>query len=182
MSDKIFAALRFATDAHTGQYRKATALPYIVHPVDVMQRLIKYGASNDAVGAGILHDTLEDTATTETDLRKTFGDRITDLVIGASEPDKSLSWESRKQHTLDTLSCITDNDLLMVVCADKLSNLSSIKLDLQIYGDAVWGRFKRGYEQQKWYYCALAEIFARHVNKSDIFREYIDIVNEVFNK
>ena len=182
MSDKIFTALCFATDAHTGQFRKATKIPYIVHPIDVMQRLIKCGASSDAVAAGVLHDTLEDTPTTESDLRQKFGNRVTELVIGASEPDKSLSWEQRKQHTLDTLSCITDKDLLMIVCADKLSNLSSIASDLQHLGDELWNRFKRGYGQQKWYYCSLAEIFAMHTDKSPIFSEYIKMTQQVFGQ
>ena len=95
MTDIIFDALRFATDAHTGQFRKSTQVPYIVHPVAVMQYLIQHNASGDAVAAGILHDTLEDTPTTENDLRRVFGDRITNLVIGASEPDKSQTWEQR---------------------------------------------------------------------------------------
>lgn len=182
MSEKIFKALSFAADAHAGQFRKASKLPYLVHPVAVMQHLVRYNASDEAVAAGILHDTLEDTATTESDLRAVFGDRITDLVLGASEPDKSLSWEARKQHTIETLACVVDLDQLMVVCADKLSNVSSIASDFDALGDEVWSRFKRGYEQQKWYYRSLADIFARHADKSDLFAEYIDTVNRVFKK
>ena len=182
MSNIIFSALRFATNAHSGQYRKSTAVPYIVHPIAVMQYLIYHNASTDAVVAGILHDTLEDTPTTKSDLQQMFGDRVTDLVVGASEPDKSLSWQERKQHTLDSLCDCTDMDLLMVVCADKLSNISSIKQDLAVHGNKVWNRFKCGYEFQKWYYCSLAEIFAKHSSKSPIFNEYIDIVMTVFDK
>ena len=99
MKANIFDALQFATNAHSGQFRKGTKIPYIVHPVTVMQTLIEYGASDDAVMAGILHDTLEDTPTTVADLEQNFGKRITHLVIGASEMDKSLSWEERKEHT-----------------------------------------------------------------------------------
>ncbi|MBQ2005733.1 MAG: HD domain-containing protein, partial [Alphaproteobacteria bacterium] len=130
--------------------------------------------------AGLLHDTLEDTPTTEKELRQSFGNRITDLVMEASEPDKSLSWEERKEHTLQTLQQVTDMDLLMLVCADKLSNISSIASDLGLYGSDIWGRFNRGYEQQKWYYCGLAKIFAKHTDKSDIFEKYIKITNEIF--
>ena len=182
MSEKIFSALRFATNAHSGQFRKSTKIPYIVHPIAVMQHLIKYNASDDAVAAGILHDTLEDTPTNESDLRQAFGNRITDLVMGASEPDKSQSWENRKIHTIETLRTVNDTEQLMVICADKLSNLSSIAMDLAQYGNDVWTRFNRGYEQQKWYYCSLAEIFANHTDKSQLFRDYIDVVNSVFNK
>lgn len=180
MSDKIFSAIRFAADAHSGQYRKGTKLPYLVHPIAVMQYLIQYNASDDAVAAGILHDTLEDTPTSADDLRAVFGNRITDLVIRASEPDKRLSWMERKQHTIAALSDIDDLEQLMVVCADKLSNISSIESDLQTHGVNVWQRFNCGYEQQKWYYCSLAEIFARHTHRSPIFDEYINITNRVF--
>lgn len=180
MTDKIFSALRFATNAHSGQFRKTTKIPYIVHPISVMQILINNNASDDAVMAGILHDTLEDTPTTENDLRCIFGDHITDLVIGASEPDKSEPWEARKIHTIETLNQTDDLEQLMVVCADKLSNISSIATDLGKYGNEIWTRFNRGYEQQKWYYCSLAKIFEKHINKSQLFKEYIAITHQIF--
>lgn len=180
MSDKIFNALIFATNAHTGQYRKSTQFPYIVHPVAVMQELIQNGASEDAIVAGILHDTLEDTPTTPDDLRAAFGERITQLVMGASEPDKTQTWEERKRHTIAELSQCNDTEQLMIICADKLSNISSIWADLVKYGDAIWGRFNRGEEQQKWYYCSLAQIFAQHTDKSPLFEKYIKMVQQVF--
>lgn len=183
MTDMIFQALRFATNAHSGQFRKSTKIPYIVHPIDVMQRLIQCEASTEAIVAGILHDTLEDTPTTADELRAIFGDRVTDLVQGASELDKSLDWESRKQHTVATLRATRDIDQLLVVCADKLSNITSIANDLRMYGDAVWSRFNRGYESQKWYYMELAQIFAQHTSKNKLFAEYVATVTlSVFTK
>lgn len=181
MSDKIFSALCFATNAHTGQFRKSTQIPYIVHPIDVMQRLIKCGASTDAIVAGILHDTLEDTPTSADDLRTVFGNRITDLVIGASEPDKSLSWPERKQHTIDALRETSDIEQLLVICADKLSNVSSIAADFQTCGTAVWSRFNRGYADQKWYYMSLAEIFAKHAKENALFAEYVATATSLFS-
>ena len=180
MSENIFSALCFAANAHSGQYRKSTNIPYLVHPITAMRHLIRYSASSDAVAAAILHDTLEDTPTTASDLRSAFGDRITELVIGASEPDKTLSWQERKEHTIKQLSQVSDIDQLMVICADKLSNISDIAADYQALGEVVWERFGRGYEDQKWYYRSLAEVFARHTSKSGIFSEFIDIVNQVF--
>lgn len=180
MKTIIFNALEFATKAHTGQFRKGTLLPYIVHPVDVMRNLILYNAPTDAVAAGILHDTLEDTLTTIDDLKNTFGDRITELVMGASEPDKSLSWEERKQHTFKFLAQTTDLEQLMVVCADKLSNITSIKQDMDTIGNKIWTRFNRGYNQQKWYYYGLAKIFEKHTEKSELFAKYITLTKEVF--
>lgn len=181
MKNNIFEAIHFAAIAHSGQFRKGTKIPYIVHPVDVMQTLIKFGASDDAAIAGVLHDTLEDTKTTEQELFDNFGKHITRLVIGASEPDKGLTWEERKVHTLETLSRTTDTEQLMVICADKLSNLASIKADLLVSGDSVWKRFNRGYEKQKWYYCGLANVFCKFIDKSQLFKEYIELTQSVFN-
>lgn len=147
-----------------------------------MQLLIQYGATDDAIIAGILHDTIEDTATTENDLRNAFGNRVTNLVIGASEPDKSQTWEERKEHTINTLGNVDDTEQIMVVCADKLSNISSIASDLRAHGDIIWTRFNRGYDKQKWYYCSLGQIFAKHIDKSQIFSEYLKVMNDVFNK
>ena len=59
MSDNIFKAIEFAQLAHKGQYRKGTKLPYIIHPLGVMEILLRENASEEVVIAGILHDTLE---------------------------------------------------------------------------------------------------------------------------
>lgn len=93
-----------------------------------------------------------------------------------------MSWEERKEHTLCVLQNTDDIELLMIVCADKLSNISSIAADLKIYGDILWTRFNRGFEQQKWYYISLAKIFAKHTDKSKLFAEYIKVVTQVFGK
>lgn len=180
MKPDVFKALEFAVNAHSGQFRKGTKLPYIVHPVDVMRILISHNASTDAVIAGILHDTLEDTTTTVDDLKQTFGERITQLIMGASEPDKSLSWEERKKHTFEFLSQTNDVEQLMVACADKLSNVSTIKQDFDAIGNEIWKRFKRGYDQQKWYYCGLADIFEKHTDESDLFKDYVKLTHDFF--
>ncbi|MBI5187481.1 MAG: HD domain-containing protein [Nitrospirae bacterium] len=44
-------------------------IPYIVHPVSVGMMLAHYGYSEDVVIAGILHDTVEDTGMTTTEIK-----------------------------------------------------------------------------------------------------------------
>ncbi len=114
---QIFDAIDFAVRAHNGQFRKGTNIPYIVHPIGVMQKLLQYTNNTDVVCAGILHDTLEDTQTTEQDIKNQFGNHILELVKAVSEPDKSLSWIERKKHTIEYLNNINDTDILMVCCA-----------------------------------------------------------------
>ena len=62
--DKIAAAAVFAAKKHGDQKRKSGE-PYITHPIAVAEILMQIGMDADTVSAGLLHDTLEDTDTTE---------------------------------------------------------------------------------------------------------------------
>lgn len=149
-------AIEFAATAHRNQFRKETDIPYISHPVGVGMILQKAGCSEEAIIAGILHDTLEDTETTEADILNNFGEEVLTIVKGCSEPDKGASWEDRKKHTIEYLKSAP---LLIreVACADKLHNLRSINRDLTNLGEATWKKFKRGREKQEWYYKKIVE-------------------------
>jgi (p)ppGpp synthase/HD superfamily hydrolase len=149
--DLVDKALQIASIAHEGQYRKNTKIPYISHPVAVGMILQEAGYRKEMVAAGILHDTVEDTDLTLEDIEREFGKEIAQLVEGCSEPDKSLSWEERKQHTIDYLKNAPE-EVRVVACADKLHNLRSIQLDAEISGEQVWNRFRRGKQHQEWYY------------------------------
>lgn len=149
--DVIEKALQVASQAHEKQYRKCTNIPYITHPVAVGMILMKAGYDDDIIAAGILHDTVEDTELSLEDIERIFGIKIAKIVEGCSEPNKSLTWEERKEHTIELLKTASV-DIRAVACADKLHNIRSIISDFEQHGDAVWGRFRRGKLQQEWYY------------------------------
>ncbi|OIK16836.1 phosphohydrolase [Bacillus sp. MUM 116] len=154
--DVVEKSLQIAGKAHEGQYRKLTDIPYIIHPVAVGMLLMKEGFAEDIVAAGILHDTVEDTDLTLEDIKQEFGEKIAEIVAGCSEPDKSLSWEKRKEHTIEFLKTAS-KEIRAVACADKLYNIRSIRYDYEQIGDEVWKRFNRGKEKQKWYYTNVVE-------------------------
>ncbi|GHI00787.1 HD domain-containing protein [Neobacillus kokaensis] len=156
MMDVIDKAIQIAGKAHDRQYRKGTDIPYIVHPVGVGMILLKARYSDQVVAAGILHDTVEDTELTLEDIEREFGHQIAGIVAGCSEPDKSRSWEERKEHSIEFLKTASI-DIRVVACADKLDNIRSIINDYEYYAEEVWIRFKRGREQQKWYYTNIIE-------------------------
>jgi (p)ppGpp synthase/HD superfamily hydrolase len=149
--DVIEKALELASKFHEGQYRKNTDIPYITHPVTVGMMLLKKGYSEEVVAAGVLHDTVEDTSLTLEEIKREFGSNIAEIVEGSSEPDKSLPWKARKEHTIEFLKTASE-DIRAVVCADKLHNIRSIIRDYEQVGEEVWSRFNAGKEQQKWYY------------------------------
>lgn len=92
---RLNEAIKFAVDRHAGQFRKATVHPYISHPLEAMVILQSMDADINLQIAGVLHDTIEDTDTTEDDIRALFGDDVADLVTSHSE-DKSKTWDERK--------------------------------------------------------------------------------------
>jgi (p)ppGpp synthase/HD superfamily hydrolase len=159
----IFEALEFATLAHKGQYRKGTRIPYIVHPLNAARTLIESGCEETLVAAALLHDVVEDTHYTLTDVRDRFGIRVAELVDGASEPNRLASWETRKTHTIESLKTTPDADLLLVAIADKLDNLRSVREDIALRGEATWSRFRRGRDKQEWYYRSLRDVFTERL-------------------
>src|SRR6056297_280460 len=103
VSELIAKALRIAALYHKGQNRKGKEIPYIVHPVEVAMILQRNKMDDELIAAALLHDTLEDTELEENDLQEMFNDRITELVLGATEPLKNrdnIPWEERKEHTI----------------------------------------------------------------------------------
>ena len=118
----------FAINAHMGQVRKNEKdKPMIIHPINIGQILKEYEFDSNVIAAGYLHDVVEDTKYEEKDILNKFGSDIASLVMGASEPDKSLSWEERKQHTIDTIKNLSLRHKA-VVCADKISNLEVLMI------------------------------------------------------
>ncbi|MBQ4630485.1 MAG: bifunctional (p)ppGpp synthetase/guanosine-3',5'-bis(diphosphate) 3'-pyrophosphohydrolase [Clostridia bacterium] len=147
---KFDEAIVFATKMHSGQLRKGTDIPYIVHPLEVMGILCSMKADENLMIAGVLHDIVEDTEATLDDIRKSFGEDVTMLVASNSE-DKSKTWQERKSHTITELEK-ADKRVKMLIMADKLSNLRSIARDYKDIGDKLLERFNAPKEKQAWYY------------------------------
>ena len=183
-SPLIFDAIEYAAQAHREHFRKGTNIPYIIHPIGVAKILIEYDCAEEIIIAGLLHDTVEDTAVTLEAIRARFGETVAGLVEAASEPDKSDTWERRKRHTLESLKT-APMEVLLLSCADKLDNIRSIKEDYERFGEAVWKRFRRAKDAQEWYYSELADLFigrAEGEPGATLFRQFYYEVRQVFPK
>jgi (p)ppGpp synthase/HD superfamily hydrolase len=177
--DVIEKALQVASKAHENQYRKNTDIPYIIHPVAVGMMLMKAGYDEDIIAAGILHDTVEDTSLTLGELESDFGAKIAGIVEGCSEPDKSLPWKDRKEHTIEFLRSASE-EVRVVACADKLHNIRSIIKDYVQSGETVWDRFNADKEKQKWYYTNVLESL-EHQSTFALLKELKTEVDRLFN-
>jgi (p)ppGpp synthase/HD superfamily hydrolase len=173
----IHSAIIFAAKKHEGQKRKGTDIPYIVHPVEVMQILTENGCDKEVVIAGILHDTLEDTQTTPDEIRSEFGRTVLEIVQSESE-DKSKSWKERKQTAiLHMYSASLESKL--ACCADKLSNLRSIYADLKNIGEKIWERFNAKKTYIQWYYEEILKSLSE-ISDFDMYDELEILVEDVF--
>ena len=122
--NKLIQVLNFSAEKHKNQRRKdVEASPYINHPIALANVLANEGgiANSEVLCAAILHDTLEDTETTEAELRDHFGDTITDIVLEVTD-DKNLPKEQRKQLQIDHAPHIS-HEAKLVKLADKICNL-----------------------------------------------------------
>jgi len=187
--DRIQRALAVAFEQHRGQTRKVGGTPYIVHILDVARLLMaEPGVCEDVIVAGILHDILEDTHYTAQQLEQDFGPAVLNLVLFASEPEKgpgmtrqekTQTWRARKMHTIEacaTASC----DQLLVLIADKLSNLASLQEELSLRGDAIWTSFNASKEDIAWYHRALRLAVAEKLQDTRLLGLYTRLVDEVF--
>lgn len=185
---RIQEAIIFATLKHEGQKRKGTDLPYIVHPMEVMQILTALNCSENVIIAGILHDTLEDTDATPDEIKQLFGADVLAIVQSESE-DKSKTWKERKQATIDHLKNASIETKL-VCFADKLSNIRSMFRDKESIGEELWKRFNAGKKDIEWYYRQVAEALRyTEIDNSLVcnyrvaclyFKEFEETINAVF--
>lgn len=176
-------AKMFAIQAHMGQIRKSEPdKPMIMHPIGVGQLLESFGYDDNVVAAGYLHDVVEDTKYTIEEIERKFGKDIATLVKEASEPDKSLSWEDRKRHTIEETKKLPLRNKL-VICADKINNLEDLFLKFEKSGNRDFSAFKRGEESQQWYYTNIYESLVSGEDRDlPIFVRLKDILDKVFAK
>ena len=175
--DIITNAINYATEKHSGQFRKGTKKPYIIHPFEVMQILTEEGCTKEVRAAGILHDVLEDTEATKDEILYYFGEEVLKLVSSETE-DKSKSWKERKQTTINELDNAT-TDVKMICFADKLSNLRSMATDQKEFGEVLWNRFNAPKKEIEWYY---RSVFFKmnDLSKTKMHKEYFELLDEVF--
>jgi guanosine-3',5'-bis(diphosphate) 3'-pyrophosphohydrolase len=124
---RLLSATHFAADKHRYQKRKdPEASPYINHPIAVAETLATIGGVTDlaVLQAAILHDTLEDTETTEAELVAKFGAEVAGLVAEVSD-DKTLEKGKRKQFQIEHARHLSQGAKLIKL-GDKICNVSDV--------------------------------------------------------
>lgn len=148
---QIKKAIQFAARKHHGHMRKETEpLPYITHLISVALLVAEDGAHDDVVTAALLHDTIEDTATTREEIAAAFNERVAALVEAVSEPS-GFSWRERKERYIKNLET-ADTDAILIACGDKIDNIECKLEALETEGKSVMERWSQPPESYIWYH------------------------------
>jgi len=125
----IERAVDFARVKHEGQLR-ASGEPYYTHPVEVAGLLADMKMDPSTIVTAILHDTLEDTATTMDELKKLFGEDVASMVNGVSKLSRieGQTVEGKQAENFRKLVLAMSDDIrvLLVKLADRLHNMRTI--------------------------------------------------------
>ncbi|MDP2025037.1 bifunctional (p)ppGpp synthetase/guanosine-3',5'-bis(diphosphate) 3'-pyrophosphohydrolase [Sulfuriferula sp.] len=128
-AEQVRRAFEFSRQAHSGQFRKSGEA-YIHHPVAVAGILAQWHLDPQALMAALLHDVVEDTPTTKTQIGELFGKSVAELVDGVSKLDK-LEFQTEAHAQAENfrkmlLAMARDVRVILIKLADRLHNMRTL--------------------------------------------------------
>jgi guanosine-3',5'-bis(diphosphate) 3'-pyrophosphohydrolase len=127
--DLLNRAYVYAMKAHGSQTR-ASGDPYFSHPLEVAAILTDLKLDDATIVAALLHDTIEDTEATRSEIDQIFGPEIGALVEGLTKLKRLelVSREAKQAENLRKLLLAIADDVrvLLVKLADRLHNMRTL--------------------------------------------------------
>jgi len=128
--DLIERAYTYAAQAHQGQVRYSGEA-YINHPLTVAEILVMLQLDDITIAAGLLHDVVEDTSTSEEEIVKSFGSEVALLVDGVTKLSR-LEYKSKEEQQVDNLrkmflAMAKDIRVILIKLADRLHNMRTLR-------------------------------------------------------
>lgn len=129
--DKITKAHEFSKNAHEGQVRKFSRLPYFTHPNGVVKILKKYlnTVPEELIISAYLHDVVEDTETTHEDIVEEFGTEVAGIVRQLTMDKKVRKGFPTKADYMEYHVRLMEPSSLTVKLVDRIHNLMYLSLD-----------------------------------------------------
>ncbi len=126
----IREAWAYGESMHKGQFRHSGE-PYFTHPVAVAALLTEMRLDDATIITALLHDTIEDTKSTYSEVARLFGDEIAELVDGVTKLTnlQLSSSEAKQAENIRKLLIAMSRDLrvILVKLADRLHNMRTIR-------------------------------------------------------
>lgn len=129
--DDVYKAFVFAERHHRGQNRKSGE-QYIHHPIEVAETLAELKLDSRTLIAALLHDVIEDTEATKTQIVDQFGEDIALLVDGVSkigQIDFQTKEEAEAENFRKMLMAMSEDVRVMIIkLADRLHNMRTLSI------------------------------------------------------
>ncbi len=123
-------AYAYGRDMHEGQTRHSGE-PYFSHPIEVACILTEQHLDDATIVTALLHDTIEDTKASYSEVAARFGDEVAMLVDGVTKLTnlQLSSSETKQAENFRKLFMAMSKDLrvILVKLADRLHNMRTIK-------------------------------------------------------
>ena len=126
---RLFSAFTYADNAHAGQLRKDGS-PYITHPLAVAEIVADLELDTDSIIAALLHDVIEDTASTHDEIAKLFSPTVADLVEGVTKLTR-VQYTSKEEEQMENLrkmlmAMAKDIRVILIKICDRLHNMRTM--------------------------------------------------------
>jgi (p)ppGpp synthase/HD superfamily hydrolase len=170
LTDRFTRAIDYARHLHIG-HRKGTSIPSMAHLLGVASLVmgevgrVDFPVTEDMAIAALLHDAVEDHGGEPRlrDIERNFGKDVARMVDGLSDTlvedaNNKEPWEKRKADYIERLR-VEPADVQLISAADKLYNARTVLDEYRTVGSEVWKRFKRGRNEQLWYFNELLKVF-----------------------
>ena len=123
-------AYDYSLKNHEGQTR-ASGAPYLIHPLEVALVLAEMKMDPIAIAAGLLHDSVEDTSVTITDIQRDFGEQVAHIVEGVTKISK-IDFATREEQQAENLrkmmlAMVDDIRVVLIKLADRLHNMRTLE-------------------------------------------------------
>jgi guanosine-3',5'-bis(diphosphate) 3'-pyrophosphohydrolase len=120
----------FAKAAH-GTQTRYTGEPYVTHPLAVAQILAEMRMDPPTIIAAILHDVIEDTPISQSEIEEQFGKEVADLVDGVTKLTQ-IHFENYAQAQAENfrkmvMAMASDIRVILVKLADRLHNMRTLQ-------------------------------------------------------
>ena len=119
-------AIAYAMNAHEGQYRKGSGLPYVTHPIAAYSLVQQFKESHNLdiiCAAALLHDTIEDCDVTYTNISEEFGYQVAELVQEVTNDSHLIKVYGKEEYMNHKLKGMSSYALVIKI-ADMIANVS----------------------------------------------------------
>ena len=126
---RIQAAYSMARLAHSGQLRRDGS-PYVTHCVAAADISVDMGLDEDSIVAALLHDIIEDTQLTHSDIARQFGEPVANIVEGVTKLTR-VQYTSKEDEQMENLrkmlmAMAKDIRVILIKIADRLHNMRTM--------------------------------------------------------